>query len=160
MARKEKVKLPELRLGAPIWWNLNGMKMEKIKFRNGKSLTIENSVAKVTIARKHLMHWGWGIRWSIEHEYKCTTSGNLIFIDQQLASAFGLCNNPVYNDSEELIKRYGAEVAAKGLYIRWKDYLNLPCPGTGFDGDPNLSIYLSHEIRMTVKEMLEEDNNL
>jgi hypothetical protein len=56
---------------------------------------------------------------------------------------------------EWLLDRYGGDSAAQGFYIRWRNCLNIPCPGTGHDGDPNISVTLSDDIKEAVRQLLE-----
>lgn len=54
-----------------------------------------------------------------------------------------------------LRKTYGAEFADQGKYIRLGSFLNIPCPGSGRDGDPNISIFLYEELSEAVRKLLE-----
>ncbi len=54
-----------------------------------------------------------------------------------------------------LVGRYGGNSAVQSKFIRWGNFLNIPCPGTGHDGDPNVSIYVTDEIREAVRKLLE-----
>lgn len=84
------------------------------------------------------------------------TTGVVFFNDKHLRSAFNLqetCQTEQH--SLWLIDRFGGDCASQANYIRYKDYLNIPCPGTGHDGDPNISIMLDKDIRDAVRDMLE-----
>ena len=90
--------------------------------------------------------------------YKTGAKGRAWFSEEDLKSAFGFSDK-----SGEygywLIERYGADVASQGKYIRWRDHLNIPCPGIGNDGDPNVSIYLDDDIKNAVRELLSEERS-
>jgi len=32
--------------------------------------------------------------------------------------------------------------------------LNIPCPGTGHDGDPNVSVYIEESIQRAIEQLL------
>ena len=77
--------------------------------------------------------------------------------EEQLRVMFGLDNDFVTpGHSQWLIKEYEADVAEQTLFIRKGNYLNIPCPGTAHDGDPNVSIELDDEIKEKVKELISE----
>lgn len=57
-------------------------------------------------------------------------------------------------EHEVFLKRYQADCGLVGIFIRRGDFLNLPCPGTGDMGDPNISIFLSSELRKKVEMFL------
>ena len=73
--------------------------------------------------------------------------------DEHLKMAFGLSEESgKYGDW--LIGRFGGESAEQGQFIRFENFLNIPCPGTGHDGDPNISIVLDDKIRDAVEHLL------
>lgn len=42
----------------------------------------------------------------------------------------------------------------QGAFIRYGNFLNIPSPGTGHDGDPNISILIDGPIRRAVRQLL------
>lgn len=123
--------------------------------RNHRVVTLEGSTAAVAIYPTPLgsRKPGWIVKVEVVHEgYTEPDSGARHFTDEELASAFGLSD---YVDTGlKFVGRYGAHAGKQGTYIRQGRYLNIPCPGTGGDGDPNVSICISDEIASAVKELL------
>lgn len=150
---------PEIQLYFPIWYHGHGRKMYVERFdRKNHTLIISGSAAKVVIKKASSVYSdvkGWLVDWEVVQfrPYEEGVLGRTHFDDDDLAAAFGLSD-----DSDEfgdwLIERYGADSAAQGKYIRWRDFLNIPCPGTGGNGDPNISIDLDDEIRNAVRQLL------
>ena len=146
---------PELRNGVPIWCHHHGARMIVSRFilhENAGGLVIASNSASVTITRWNHTNGveGLSVCWEVKHCYPETkASGRVLFTPDDLQSAFGLSDRSgIYG--AELIERFGADVAEQGKYIRWKDFLNIPCPGTGNDGDPNVSIHLDEKIRSAI----------
>lgn len=69
-------------------------------------------------------------------------------------AAFGLRDGWCPEGGSGLICAYGGEAAFQGQFIRWKEFLNIPGPGTGHDGDPNISLQLSGEIVEAARSFL------
>jgi hypothetical protein len=118
--------------------------------RETNQLVLSGSVARLYISHVFGSQKEWAVDWEIT-EPNGKVVGSTIFSNTDLALAFDIISG--FNH-EELAKRYDAESASQGRYIRWKRYLNIPCPGTGLDGDPNISIWLSEPIKNAVKELL------
>ena len=77
------------------------------------------------------------------------------FTRDDVRSAFGLIDDSG-KYGKWLIDRYGAEAAEQMKYIRWGNFLNIPCPGTGNYGDPNISIKINGDIQLTVAELISQ----
>ncbi len=151
-------KCPEFQAGHPIWWHLHGLKMRvrRLDLRN-RTLTIGSRVAAVV--RISPSRGGWHIAWAIKFGQEEKVRGIVWMSDQNLRCAFGL------SDSEDerygsyrhlLIERFGADCAYHGVFIRYRNFLNIPCPGTGYDGDPNVSIDLDDDIKLAIRRLLGE----
>jgi len=150
---------PEINMYLPVWCHHHCGKM-RVTEQNPEAgtLTIAGSAAKVTITRASTIFpksTGWLVNWEV---IQCRPRREIVrgrrqFNDDRLAAAFGLIEHSGWGD-HELLKRFGGHSAEWGLYIRWRDYLNIPCPGTGHDGDPNVSIELNDEIKKAVHALL------
>ena len=70
----------------------------------------------------------------------------------RLRGAFGL-SDEVLEGSAWLVESYTAQSAAQGKYIRLGKFLNIPCAGTGHDGDPNVSIVINPDMRDAVDRL-------
>ena len=151
---------PEIRWYFPIWCHHHGSKMCVEQFdRQNQVLVISGSAAKVIIRKASSVYpgaKGWFVDWEVVQckLYEEGVHGRSRFNDEDIKAAFGLSESSG-KFGEWLIKQFGADSAEQGKYIRWKNFLNIPCPGTGHDGDPNVSIHLDEEIQNAVRQLLE-----
>ena len=157
---KMRMKQPLMVMGHPDWWHNRGHKMKlKLIDRRRFTLKIEGSAAMVEIRRIIPIvaseKPGWLVSWEvIQHvAHDEVVHGKRLFSDDELAAAFGLSGN-MGRYGTWVIERYGADVAEQGTYIRYRNFLNIPCPGTGHDGDPNVSVYIDEDILDAVSGFL------
>lgn len=137
-------------MGKPIWWHHHGIKlglMTKLK----QSLRLESSAAELSIS--YLRKNEWEVCWKVGQVGDQGSSGMVIFSSKELREAFDYRVVPKKNESF-LFVRFGATAARQGKFIRTDRFLNIPCPGTGYDGDPNISILLTQEIVEAVRKLL------
>lgn len=138
----------------PWWWHHHGigMRLRETDLIAGK-IVIAGSAAEVIIARGSSD--SYSVDWKVIHyePIQEQASGRVWMNRWQLSVAFGL-EDWVDEFSEWLIDRYGGTVACRGTFLRYEKYLNIPCPGTGYDGDPNVSIMLDEEIKEAVRQEL------
>lgn len=146
----------------PEWWHLNGNKME-VAEKNEDSITIKSSSAELHITKRGID--SFNVRWKTNHLIECV-EGNLIMTSKDVYIAFGLSDNQMltYKYCDELdtkfLQRFGGTVGRRAHFLRYKNYLNIPCPGTSYDGDPNISIFISDEIKKEVEELLQKTGML
>ncbi len=149
---------PKTHLGIPNWCHMHGSKMKiKEPHVSNSLLIITGSAASVKITRYGtIADKKWSVDWEvIQSRYDNEkSSGRVIFSSDVLRAAFGLTNDSG-DCGRWLINRYGADSAEQGKFIRWRNFLNIPCPGTGYDGDPNVSIHLDDEIKDAVRQLLQ-----
>jgi hypothetical protein len=127
----------------PEWFHHYGAKMNLVE-HDENSVIIKSKVASLAV-RRSLVGSGYIIEWIIEHGPVAYARGNIWMNDSELASAFGLSDD-IGEFGKWLIERFGGTTAAQGKFIRYNEYLNIPGPGTGHDGDPNISIILDDDI--------------
>jgi len=151
---------PKINVFFPVWWHHHGSKMrvDSLDLKD-HTLIISGSAAKVEIIKASVLYpkaKGWFVDWEVIQcvPYKERTRGRAWLSKEDLEDAFGLSNG-TDEFSTWLIDEYGADCAGQGKYIRWKNYLNIPCPGTGHDGDPNVSIQIEGDIQKAVEQLLE-----
>lgn len=138
----------------PIWFHHHGIKMmlKEVDAASGH-LAITGSAAWVDIDQIPEKRDRWNVVWKVKHSYSEQVMGLTVMRNQTLARAFGL-DDETDRLSLWLITRYGGTSAEQGQYIRYRDYLNINCPGTGHDGDPNVSIFLDEEIKQAIRQIL------
>lgn len=161
----------------PAWWHHRGEKMT-VTFLDTVNTVLEltASAASVTIKelevepvwQKPLLRkkaasaqtpivykTEWIVRWQVVQTVNLDfVNGQARFFTEELRAAFGIQPLPRELSHMWLIQQYGADDARQKLFIRRGPYLNIPCPGTGHDGDPNVSIYVTDEIKAAVEQLL------
>lgn len=150
-------------LGPPEWWNHHGLKLKPEAVTNetgGPILVLKSNTARLTIASDLYKEVGWRLSWRIKHSAGGVDrdEGYRTFQDRQLKIAFGL-DDRVEEDYFWLMSKFKATAAHQGLYIRRREWLNLPGPGNGLDGDPNLSVLADDEVKSAVRELLSSPRN-
>lgn len=58
-----------------------------------------------------------------------------------------------------MIRRYGGTTADQGRFIRYNRFLNIPGPGTGHDGDSNISVEIRSEMQDAVAAFLQNSTD-
>lgn len=142
-------------MSEPVWYHTRGSKIgvEKFDDRN-KLLVLSGSAACVRITRcARTVDEGWYVDWEVRYSQQEKAGGRIVLSSPELSAAFGLTAE-TGEWSGWLIQRFGADSAKHGRYIRWEKFLNIPSPGTGRDGDPNISIYLREEIQHAIQQLL------
>lgn len=137
--------------GQPIWCHNHSHKvtLEVTGLRNDL-LVFQGSAVELIIRRRRS---GWMVSWLVIHSRNEQAQGQVYFGDEDLLKAFGLSDSiPDYGRS--LVERFGGTTANQGKFIRYKNWLNIPGPGTGNDGDPNLSLEVDLEMQEAVKKMV------
>jgi len=153
------MKEPKTNLGIPVWWHMHGMKMEVLSFdKKNLVLTFESSAATLVVTKASVVFpgaEGWLVDWKVVQStaYNVGTVGRAWFGSHDLSAAFGI-NDISGSFGKWVLERYGGTVASQGKYIRYKNFLNIPCPGTGHDGDPNISIHLDDNIKDAIQKLL------
>lgn len=144
--------------GQPSWCHHHGSRMMLKTFdEESKTIIIKGPAAELMIAphdsygKKYPGQWV--LHWKIIHSRISKVQGQVFMTSLQLSWAFDLSEG-TGKFGAWLIRDYGADSAEQGKYIREGRYLNIPCPGTGHDGDPNISIQLNDEICAAVKKII------
>lgn len=146
-------------LGKPWWFHHHGLKMRLHSLDLTKQhILIKGSAAEVTIqiGTPYEGVRRWNVTWQVRHAIDCFASGMTTWTDDEFAAAFGVNQVAVTQllGHQWLLELYGADDAAQRSFIRWKNNLNIPCPGTGHDGDPNVSVYLDEEMKSAARQLL------
>lgn len=157
MSAFEIAKKLGLRTGmCPSWCNDHGGKMQLgAALFTRPSITIASSAAKCCIEKSEDTNRpGWFLEYEVVqfHPTDEKFTGRIWFSDDELAVAFGLKQS---TDRKKWFgERFVASAAVQGKFIREGIFLNIPGPGTGNDGDPNISIHIDDEIIYAVADLL------
>jgi len=153
---KEKGREPECGMTGPIWWHHHGCKMKIVAQGPCNDLLLLQGSAAELLIQKHQADWL--LIWKIIHGPRTAVSGTVIFPNKELVAAFSSPPHQLYYDtpshSQWLLTRYGGDAAYQGLFIHFKDCLNIPGPGTGNDGDPNISVALDEKITKAISDLV------
>ena len=148
---------PEKACGdAPVWWHQNGVKMRPLFGGGDRTLQVFADAATLTISpNEHSRNDRdrWLVAWEIRRISPCGINGKTAMSAETLCRAFGLAEGTA-KSSAWLLQHYGADSAEQGCYIRSGDCLNIPGPGTGRDGDPNISVLLDEDIKEAARHIL------
>ena len=146
----------------PKWWHHHGDKIRVVKKSiigsNGDFILMETNATKLKIEKQKEID-SWTIEWKVRHGLGSSTSGIIYLHTEDIERAFDQRNNNK-ETSQWLIEEYGGTDASQGKFIRYRQYLNIPSPGTGHDGDPNISIELNDQIIESVKEIILKSGEL
>ena len=148
---------------SPSWWLAKGinMKVDGAVLERGKPMLVNvavGSAAKVFICQCDSRRGDFDVQYHINHCDGSHSSGSVVMSHADLARAFGLVNGFGHGFSHggAALRDMGYELdaASQGKYVRLGDYLNIPHPGTGLVGDPNVSVQLTAEMKSIVQTLL------
>lgn len=142
----------------PKWFNQHGLKMllgggnQIVTPLEGDSVLVGNHIAQLQICET-LNRAEYKVLWCITLFYKQYAMGEIILSQTTLERAFGITKDvPTQSTFAE---KFDTDDGEQGQFIRNGSFLNIPMPGTGMDGDPNISLFVSDEIRQAVREFID-----
>lgn len=146
-----------LMFGIPNWFHVHGHKIRAIGINSAnsptnKTLLLESKSVRVNLSSDSQRE-GWNVLYQIKHEISWT-NGFIHLSNNELKVAFDLpdaVGSPAY---QEILDLYGGDAAVQGKFIRYKQHLNIPGPGTGMDGDPNVSILIDSSMQAYLRLLL------
>src|SRR3989344_2130736 len=151
----QQPKTPVMVMIGPAWFHDHGhkMRLRHVDVERGM-INLEASAASVQIFRgaKEAL-----VDWEVIYSPGSKVQGRISLSLAQLAAAFEVPwdEHPCGIEySQWLLDRFGGDCAIQGCFIRFKEFLNIPGPGTGHDGDPNVSVMVDKEIREAVRDIL------
>jgi len=130
----------------PVWWHPGG---NSLSFHSGSEdhLCLSSEYARLILSGRQ---GGCVVQWLIKTPHCANKdgylAGQIIFDIPTFIAAFGGLDL-VHFTAYPMIHLHGGVAARQGFFLRFDEYLNIPGPGCGMDGDPNISIYLEHEIK-------------
>ena len=136
--------------GISTWCHPKGREMEvRTRRLDQHYLVFESRSATLRImGRTPGKDKQWLVSYEIRHGAVDKTTGLFVFSSGELRTAFGLSEESGYRGNFV----QGKFTARNKGRIR---YLNIPGPGTGKDGDSNISIHLDKKGRDAVQELLD-----
>lgn len=148
--------------GTPEWFHRGGVKMTVCAYDPVKYQVVISSTsdaARVVVRPAPARNW-IVVEWRIRFSVSTGVEGSIWMPVEECKAAFGirddLPKSPKGSIDDHFIRRFGATVAVSGCFIRTGNFLNIPCPGIGMIGDPNVSVLLDDEITRAVGRMLEQ----
>jgi hypothetical protein len=148
---KLSFRIPEMGCVGPVWYNNHGGKMD-LRSKNDDGLVIASHAAFLEIARVPKQRSVYySAKWEIKFSANEIVKGSILMSAAELLGAFGIKDH-VDDLSRWMIVRFGGSSASQGKFLRYHDFLNIPGPGTGNDGDPNISILLDQEIKEAIRD--------
>lgn len=145
----------------PKWFNAHGLKMflsrdHIVQDTQPWEVLIGNEVARIQI--RHTSNFeAYKIFWSILLGFRQYVEGELRLSEAELKDAFNLGRgrNITNELALDFLSEFDGDAGVQGHYIRKGQFLNVPMPGTGLGGDPNVSVYVSEEIQKAVRKLIE-----
>lgn len=149
---------------SPSWWSAKGinMKVDGVVLERGKHPIVNiaiGSAARVFICQCDSRRGDFDVQYHINHCDGSHSSGSIVMSRADLARAFGLINGYGVGFSHSgaglLEMGYELDAASQGKYVRLGNYLNIPHPGTGLVGDPNVSVQIKAEMKSAIQALLD-----
>lgn len=147
----------------PGWWNPRGHKMgigtsgtmltgqkADLTLRPKKGISLAVRINQVFSRDKYTLGWHVNHKGGFDPAY---TAGGIELNSKEIRRMFCLAEG-VEEKDQWMTKQYRGTAAVQGKFLRQDRYLNIPGPGTGQDGDANVSIFVSDEIMKAVRDLL------
>ena len=141
----------------PKWFHGNGDMKLAVLDESSRTAVISGDSAKLTIKPAQSIlpcKSGWAVEWEVPtHQSPNERWGRGYFDDFDLAAAFGLSNSPG-EFAQSSLREYAPDSADPGKYIRKGEFLNIPCPDTGFNSNTNVSVRITEDMKDAVRALL------
>jgi hypothetical protein len=140
----------------PNWFNPHGLKMSLgdypiCQVTHENEVLVGSNVARLQIRPSMVNQGKYQVLWQINHGPGEFVQGQVQLTKGELEEAFELCPNPPRNVFAEHIN---VDAAIQGHYVRKNRWLTIPAPGPGFDGDPNISIFVTDDLQDAVRKLI------
>jgi hypothetical protein len=130
----------------PEWFHPGGLAMQFVE-RNERRMIFASRWSSLKVLVLPEDKELFAVRWNVKHGSNEFVDGTVFFSNELLKMAFGLAPAVVTPCRRAFVERYGADYAVQGRCVKRGPHLNIPGPGTGCSGDPNISILLTPEIQ-------------
>ncbi len=133
----------------PSWFHPGGTVIKVHPSDDTFVVTLRSKTVHVVIFRR-----------KTEYEPKWQINSHIAFSEDERAKV------KVFFSTDHIIRAFALDVNGTkdiidrqkqfdiGYFVRQGRFLNIPCPGTGQDRDPNLSIEITNDIQGVIKKML------
>ena len=158
---QQKAKPPGFTLDKkPLWFNPEGAKITRItpEYDHPADPILWLESDKVNVSIRYDIRDKWIVHYTIHRVNESTIKCDILMSAEGIYTAFGIideCDDLQRDRGQEIIDRFGGQFCLQGQFIRWKNWLNIPGPGTGLRGDANLSLEITEEIKKVVREFIE-----
>ncbi len=137
----------------PVWCHHHCLKMTLVEASEHKIVICSDenpssAAASIVIERVFGHDELFSIQYQLRHSDSSVT-GRIEMRSEFLRSAFGVADI-VGESSAWLLENFGGDAAHQGSFIRYKNYLNIPGPGTGHDGDANISARIDEKMTTVI----------
>lgn len=148
----------------PTWFCRDGFYVRLVKPFVSDQVVLNNRVStsthftRVEIAQSRMNkvgHQQWLIHWVSNADPAVTTCGTVELGTELLRAAFADRKQAPAQQTPLYPERYGADCGAMSRFIRKGDFLNIPGSGSGFWWDPNISIWLTKDIKVAVQQLIQ-----
>jgi hypothetical protein len=148
---------PQIKMfGIPVWHHHHSSKISVHNYNAvAHILMLKSNAVEVAIHPADFEVKGWVVDYKIKQSNESWSRGHIWMSKDNLNTAFGLSDKCAVFGGQNILDVHGGDVAQQGRYIRYGKYLNIPGPGTGHDGDANVSICIDESIKDALKRLLE-----
>ncbi len=137
----------------PRWYHKHGSKVVVVNANNQQVQLRTNAlhlyIYKIT--NENVMTFR--ISWILNHAWG-ESRGNLNHVNKNMLLCMFTMEYQEPSDVPQFLKEYGCDAGVQGKFIRSKNFLNIPCPGTAEDGDPNVSINVTPKVEQAIRILI------
>lgn len=140
----------------PSWFHHHGLELSLggkpiIQVTHENEVVVDSNVAHLQI-RPSITKGVYQVIWHIAFSSNESVQGQICLTHSELKEAFDLSST---NEKSVFAELLNADVGVQGHYIREGKWLNMPAPGNGFDGDPNISVFVTDDLQDAVRKLVE-----
>lgn len=141
------------RIRVPGWHHPSSWNMS-VEKADSSQVIISSPTACLTITEiPQKPDYAWTVTWEIFFTIEDGVRNEVAMSAAGLCAAFALNENEEHYDYwlEDLPR-----ISVQGGFFREGPFLNIPHPGTGKDGDPNISLLITEEIKKAITALVLE----
>ena len=143
----------------PLWFNPEGAKITRIipEYDHPANPILWLESEKVRVSIRHDTKDKWIVHYTILQANESTIKCDIMMNAEGIYTAFGSIDeyeDLPWNRGQEIIDRFGGQFCLQGQFIRWRNWLNIPGPGTALRGDANVSIEITDGVKKAVQDFI------